>query len=148
MLSFRFKNAFLAVSMLAVLLVGSSFAAWGQATSGNIAGTVVDNSGAVIASASVTAINVATGVATTVQATKVGESTSPTSGRRIRCQGYRFGFATFILKKFAVTLNATSTAHLVLPVASTASTVQVSADAGAPSTPPPHSLNPPSNRKK
>ena len=132
MLSFRFKNAFLAVSMLAVLLVGSSFAAWGQATSGNIAGTVVDSSGAVIASASVTAINVATGVATTVQATKVGEFYIPNlPAGEYDVRGTASGFATFILKKFAVTLNATSTAHLVLPVASTASTVQVSADAGA-----------------
>ena len=39
-----------------MFLVGS-FAAYGQATSGNIAGTVVDKSGAAIANATVTATN-------------------------------------------------------------------------------------------
>ena len=60
MRSFRFKHLVLAVSMLAVALMCGSFTAWSQATSGNIAGTVVDKSGSVIPNASVTATNVAT----------------------------------------------------------------------------------------
>ena len=62
MLSFRFKNAFLAVSMLAVLLVGSSFAAWGQSVSGQITGSVTDPSDAAVAGASVVVTNTGTGV--------------------------------------------------------------------------------------
>ena len=132
MLSFRFKNAFFAVSMLAVLLVGTSFAAWGQATSGNIAGTVVDRSGAVIPNASVTATNVATGVAATAQASKVGDFYIPNLlPGNYNITATASGFASYTLKNFTVALNATSTAHMVLPVASASTVVQVSAEAGA-----------------
>jgi hypothetical protein len=132
MLSFRFKNAILAISLLTALLVGGSFAAWGQATSGNIAGTVVDKSGASIPGASVTATNVATGVSVTVLATKDGDfyiGNLPAATYEV--SGKASGFAIFTLKNFVVNLNATSTAHLVLPVATASTVVQVSAEAGA-----------------
>jgi hypothetical protein len=132
MLSFRFKNAFLAVSMLAVLLVGSSLAAWGQATSGNIAGTVVDRSGAVIPNATVTATNIATGVSASAQASKVGDFYIPNLlPGNYNITATASGFASYTLKNFTVALNATSTAHMVLPVASASTVVQVSAEAGA-----------------
>ena len=73
MLSFRSKHIVLAISMLAVALMCGSFTAWSQATSGNIAGTVVDKSGSVIPNATVTATNIATGFTATVQASKVGD---------------------------------------------------------------------------
>ncbi len=132
MLSFRFKNAILAVSILTALLLGGTFAAWGQATSGDIAGTVVDKSGAVIPNAAVTAKNEATGVSATVQATKVGDFHIPNLlPGSYDVSASASGFATFTLKNFVVNLNATSTAHFVLPVATASTVVQVSADAGA-----------------
>ena len=132
MLFFRFRNAILAVTILAALSLGGTLAAWGQATSGDISGTVVDNSGAVIPSATVIAKNMATGVAATVQATKVGDFHIPNlPPGNYDISASATGFATFTLKNFVVTLNATSTAHFVLPVATTSTVVQVSADAGA-----------------
>ena len=132
MLSFRFKKAIIAISLLTALLLGGNFAAWSQATSGDIVGTVVDRSGAAIPGASVTATNVATGVASTVQASKVGDFHIPNLlAGNYNVSASAAGFATFTLKNFVVTLNATSTANLVLPVATASTVVQVSAEAGA-----------------
>jgi hypothetical protein len=126
-----FKNAFFAVSLIAVLLFGGCFAAMGQATSGDIVGTVLDRSGAAISGAAVTAINTDTGVSTTVQASKVGEFRIPNLlPGNYDISASANGFATFTLKNFTVTLNSTGTARLVLPVATTSTNVQVSAEAG------------------
>jgi hypothetical protein len=131
MQSFRFKNAFLAINFLVALLIGVSVAAWGQATSGDIVGTVVDRSGAAIPNASVTATNVATGVAASVQANKVGDfRISNQLPGSYNISASATGFATFTLKNFTVELNKTSTARMVLPVANTSTVVQVSAEAG------------------
>jgi hypothetical protein len=132
MLSFRFKKAIVAISLLTALLLGGNFAAWSQATSGDIVGTVLDRSGAAIPGASVTATNVATGVASTVQASKVGDFHIPNLlPGNYNVSASAAGFATFTLKNFVVTLNATSTANLVLPVATASTVIQVSAEAGA-----------------
>jgi hypothetical protein len=131
MLSFRFKKAFFAVSFLLVLLISGSFAAWSQATSGDIVGTVLDRSGAAIPGASVTVTNVATGVTAIVQASKVGDFHIPNLlPGNYNVSASAAGFATFTLKNFTVTLNSTSTARLVLPVATASTVVQVSAEAG------------------
>src|SRR5664280_781449 len=131
MLSFRFKKAIVAISLLTALLLGGNFAAWSQATSGDIVGTVLDRSGAAIPGASVTATNVATGVASTVQASKVGDFHIPNLlGGNYNVSASAAGFATFTLKNFTVTLNSTGTARLVLPVATTSTVVEVSAEAG------------------
>lgn len=126
-----FKNAFFAVSLIAVLLFGGCFAAMGQATSGDIVGTVLDRSGAAISGAAVTATNTDTGVSTTVQATKLGEFRIPNLlPGNYDISASASGFATFTLKNFVVTLNSTGTARMVLPVATTSVNVQVSAEAG------------------
>ncbi|HZL51318.1 MAG TPA: carboxypeptidase regulatory-like domain-containing protein [Terracidiphilus sp.] len=131
MLSFRFKKAIIAISLLTALLIGGNFAAWSQATSGDIVGTVLDRSGAAIPAASVTATNVATGVASTVQASKVGDFHIPNLlPGNYNVSASAAGFATFTLKNFTVTLNSTGTARLVLPVATTSTVVEVSAEAG------------------
>ncbi|HEV2485977.1 MAG TPA: TonB-dependent receptor [Terracidiphilus sp.] len=131
MLSFRFKKAFFAVSFLLVLLISGSFAAWSQSTSGDIVGTVLDRSGAAIPGASITVTNIATGVSATVQASKVGDFHIPNLlPGNYNVSGSATGFATFTLKNFTVTLNSTSTARLVLPVATASTVVQVSAEAG------------------
>ena len=132
MQSIRFKKAILAISLLVTVLLGGGLVAWSQATSGNIAGTVVDKSGAAISGASVTVTNVATNVSATVQATKTGDFYVPNLlPGAYDVTGRASGFATFSLKNFVVNLNATSTAHLVLPVATASTIVEVSADAGA-----------------
>jgi hypothetical protein len=131
MQSFRFKNAFFAVSLIAVLLFGGCFAAMGQATSGDIVGTVLDRSGAAISDAAVTATNTATGVAVTVQSSKVGDFRIPNLlPGNYNISASASGFATFTLKNFTVTLNSTGTARLVLPVANASTNIQVSAEAG------------------
>ena len=131
MLSFRFKSVILAVSILCILMLGGSFAAWSQATSGDVVGTVVDTSGAAIPSASVTATNTATGVATVVRSGGTGDFHIP----NLLPGNYNItasapSFSTFTLKNFTVTLNSTSTARMVLPVATASTVVQVSAEAG------------------
>jgi hypothetical protein len=117
---------------MAAMLLGGSYAACGQATSGNIAGTVIDKSGAAIANATVTATNAATGVSASAQASNVGDFAIPNLlPGTYNVSASASGFATFTLKNFVVNLNTTSTAHLVLPVATASTVVQVSADAGA-----------------
>jgi Carboxypeptidase regulatory-like domain len=132
MRAFRLNSTFLAINLIAAMLLGCSYAACGQATSGNIAGTVVDKSGAAIANATVTATNAATGVSATAQASNVGDFAIPNLlPGTYNVSASASGFATFTLKNFVVNLNTTSTAHLVLPVATASTVVQVSADAGA-----------------
>jgi hypothetical protein len=130
---FRFQSSILALSILvaALLFVGNR-AAWSQATSGDIVGTVVDRSGAAISGASVTATNVATGVSSTAETSNVGEFHIPNLlPGSYNVTGSATGFASFTLKGFTVQLNNTATARLVLPVATASSSVEVSADAAA-----------------
>lgn len=130
---FRLQSAVLAMTLMAVaVLLGGYRVAWSQSTSGDVVGTVQDHSGAVIAGATVTAKNVATGVTTTVQANKVGDfHISNLLPGYYNITGSATGFAAFTLKDFAVQLNNTATAKLVLPVASASVNVEVSAEAPA-----------------
>ena len=132
MRSFRIRPSFLTFSFLVALFLGTLPGAWGQATSGDIAGTVLDRSGAAIAGASVTAKNVATGVSATVTTNTVGDFhiTNLLAGS-YDITGSAPGFSTFVLRNFQVMLNATATARLVLPVATASTSVEVSAEAAA-----------------
>ena len=106
--------------------------AYGQATSGDIVGTVLDRSGAVIPDATVTATNEATGVSAKVQAGKTGDFHIPNLlPGKYSVIGSAAGFADFTLKGLDVTLNKTVTARLILPVAASNTVIQVSAEAGA-----------------
>ena len=131
MLFFRFKKAFFVLNFLAVLLLGTSLAAWGQATSGDIVGTVLDSSGAAIPNAAVKATNTATGVTATAQSGSIGDfRISNLLPGNYNVSASANGFATYTLKNFVVNLNSTATARMVLPVATTSSVVEVSAEAG------------------
>jgi outer membrane receptor protein involved in Fe transport len=129
----NFHRTALALTFLAVaLLLGVQPAAWSQTTSGDIVGTVLDNTGAAIANAKVTAKNIATGVTTTVDTNKTGDyHIANLLPGTYNISGSAAGFATYTLKNFAVALNSTGTAKLVLPVASSNTVVEVSADASA-----------------
>jgi hypothetical protein len=129
----RLQGLVLALSFLAIaVFLGGDRVAWAQSTSGDIVGSVLDHSGAAISGATVTAKNVATEVATTVQANKVGEfHISNLLPGNYNITGSANGFAAFTLKDFLVQLNNTGTAKLVLPVASASINVEVSAEAPA-----------------
>ena len=103
-----------------------------QLTTGDIAGTVSDQSGAVIAKATVTATNDATGVKSTVSSTSSGDFhfVSLPAGM-YTLQASAQGFSPFTLKGFQVQLNNTATAKMVLSVGEAATSVQVSAEAEA-----------------
>ncbi|HEU5352656.1 MAG TPA: carboxypeptidase regulatory-like domain-containing protein [Terracidiphilus sp.] len=129
----RMKWAAFATAMLALLLsMCATPAAWSQLTSGDVVGSVLDKSGAVIGDATVTATNVATGVVTKTTADKLGEFRIPNlPAGTYNITATAPGFAVFTLKNFQVELNATATARMVLPVASASTSVEVSADSYA-----------------
>lgn len=119
--------AILSFAVIPVLLAPSSLLA--QATSGNIVGTVTDQSGAGIPNAAVTATNIGTGVE--------NKSTTNASGEfridnlpagQYNLLGAAPGFSPFKLQNFTVTLNQTSTAKLGLALAGNSTRVEVSAE--------------------
>ena len=134
MLSFR-KS--LASALLSVALAGGVLTATftpqialAQATTGNIAGLVVDPSGAVISGAKIQALNVATGVETDAVSNAAGEFTiSNVPAGRYNITGSASGFQTFLLKDFEVKLSETVSARIPLTVGSQATNVEVSAQA-------------------
>jgi hypothetical protein len=104
---------------------------WGQATSGDLVGTVVDNTGALVPNAKVTATNVATNVSTSTTTNANGE--------------YRFGnlqVGTYNVRADAqgfapksvqvlVELNKTATGRIGLEVGPASTTVEVTGAAPA-----------------
>ncbi len=118
----------------AILLVGlaSQINAFGQLTSGDIAGTVLDSAGAAVGQATITAINLST--STEYQATS-GASGEFHIGNlpagNYDVTGSANGFSKFILKGLTVKLNEQTTAKLVLQVAATSTQIEVDAQAGA-----------------
>lgn len=117
--------------VLALLLLASAVA-FGQAISGDVIGTVVDKTGAVVPAATVTAVNTATGVKATTTSTSSGE--------------YRFGnlsigtyditasakgFATAAVKDVVVSLNKTVAIKVTLAPASVSTQVDVTEAAAA-----------------
>ena len=122
------------ICALCALLFGAANPArlGAQLTSGDVAGSVQDSKGAVIPGSTVTATNVATGVATTVTTNGQGEFHIPNLlAGMYNISGTASGFSAYTLKNFAVVLNSTSTARLILPVASASATAEVYADANA-----------------
>jgi hypothetical protein len=100
-----------------------------QITSGDLEGTVRDKTGAVIANATVVAVNEDTKISYTAVSTAAGEIhifNLPAGNYDLTATAA--GFSTFVLKGFQIDLNKRSTANLTLSVASTMS-VEVSANA-------------------
>ena len=115
-----------------VATMGLGSYAFAQLTTGDIVGTVTDESGAAISGATIDAINDATGVKVEVRSSSSGEFhiTSLPAGS-YTVVGSAPGFAAFSLRGFEVQLNNTATAKLVLPVGKASTSVQVSAEAAA-----------------
>ena len=108
----------------------SASLAFGQATSGDLVGTVRDATGAAVPNAAITVTNEGTGVKTQVTANSQGEY------RAINLlpgtydvQSSATGFQPVLLKGVAVTLNSTATADVKLAVGSDTTVVEVTSDA-------------------
>jgi hypothetical protein len=111
-----------AVLLIFVLVPG----AFSQATDGNLVGSVMDSSGAVIGKASIEALNVATGVKYSTQS--LGDGTYRINNLPVGRYDVTVtapNFTTNTIKGFAIELNRTSTANVTLQVASVSQTVEV-----------------------
>src|SRR5437868_3265029 len=122
-----------ALGAVAVALMMAALAApgFGQATDGNLVGTVVDASGATIPNVSVTIENRATGVKTSSKSGVDGQyrfNNIPIGQYDITFTAS--GFGTSSLKGISIELNKTTTANGTLQVGTVATTLEVS-DAGA-----------------
>src|SRR6266853_1743605 len=116
--------------VFAVLFCAMLFAqfCFGQASDGNIVGTVVDVSGAVVPNANVELLNLATGVKNSTTTDSAGSyrfGNVPIGTYTITVSAP--GFTTTSLKNVQVELSKTTTANLTVQVGTVSSTVEVSA---------------------
>ena len=116
------------LSLIAILIFATTVS-FGQAASGNLTGVVKDASGGVIANATITVSNMATGISVAVTSDKSGEYHAVnllpgTYDIKIETAG----FAPFLLKGVAISLNKTSTEDATLS-AGTSTSVEVQAQA-------------------
>jgi hypothetical protein len=98
----------------------------GQAVSGDLVGTITDQSGAAVSNATVTAANVGTGVKTTTRSNSRGEyrfGNLPVGHYDISASSA--GFNDAVTHNFDVELNKTATANLVLSIAGATTSVEV-----------------------
>ena len=126
-LLFRFAKI---VSVLSLLLLVPVFA-FGQAISGDVVGTVKDNSGAVVADASVEATNLGTGFKTTVKSNTGGEFhfvNLPAGHYSVKASG---GGLAGTIADVEVQLNHTVTANVIATPTSSTTTVEVNEQAAA-----------------
>jgi hypothetical protein len=122
---------FLGIALFSLLAISVPLAAFGQITSGNLSSTIKDSTGAVISSATITAIN---------EDTKVSYTGSSSSNGEARIGNLPFGsyditasapgFKDFTLVGVRINVNKTDSETFTLATASTSSTVNVSAEAG------------------
>jgi hypothetical protein len=115
--------------MLVALSLGSR-CSYGQATTGTLVGTVVDNTGAAIANTQITVVNQATQVSFTKTANGTGEyrlTDLPAGLYKISATSQ--GFAVSSVKDFRIDANKSSTLTTTLSPASSTTTVEVSAEA-------------------
>ena len=120
------------VAVFAALSIISTPPVYAQATSGDVTGSVLDSSGAVVPNVLVTAQNEATGIRTSATTTavgvyrlnnlQVGTYTLATSAP---------GFSPVSVRNVAVQLSTTITQNLTLQVTGTSTTVEVTAASAA-----------------
>jgi hypothetical protein len=120
-----FKTMTAALALLSLVAVASS-GAYGQAISGNLVGTVVDSSSAVVANASVEATKIDTGITTTTTTGNTGAyrfENLPVGTYRIIVKSS--GFKTAI-QQVDVVLNQTGTLNITMTLGATSETIEVS----------------------
>jgi len=130
-MSNRYSWKMLGFVVLALVLSVTSLT-HAQVVSGNIAGTVVDKTGATVPKAKVTAVNADTGFARTVEASGQGEfliPDLPVGSYNIAVEAT--GFAKTEVANFPVELNKTSTLSVLLEVKAGSVTIEVAANANA-----------------
>jgi hypothetical protein len=113
--------------LIAVVCLHFSPRLLGQATSGDVTGTVVDASGGAIVHATVTAENTETGVRTEAATTSTGQyrlSNLPVGVYNLTATAP--GFATASLKELRVELNKALTVNVTLTVGTVSTAVEVS----------------------
>ena len=118
-------------ALLTPLILVSAFAnAYGQATNGNIIGSVLDASGAAVSNASVQSENAATAVKVTTTTDSSGLyrlSNLPVGSYKVTASAA--GFTSTAVDGAQVALNVTSTVNITMQVGTVSSTVEVSAAA-------------------
>lgn len=110
---------------LVMFVIWTAFAA-AQSTSGNIAGTVYDRSGAIVANASIVAKNEATGVETSALSTSSGQyrlDNLPVGPYSLTVSVT--GFAKLEMTGILVSLNQTVTSNAILQIQQAATSVEV-----------------------
>ena len=125
-------NKLLTCLVCAIVLAGLAPLSFGQATDGNLVGTVVDASGGMVPNANVVITNVATGVKTEAATSSGGEyrfNNIPVG--RYNMTASASGFANATISNLTVELNKTLTANVTLQVGSVSATVEVSEAAAA-----------------
>jgi outer membrane receptor protein involved in Fe transport len=123
----RFYARVFPAALLAVL---SALGALAQSTGGRIMGRVTDPSGAVIAGASVTISNDATGVSNDTQTSKSGDYAFPTVAVGTYTIDFEAtGFKKLTRKQVALDLNQTLTVNGTLQLGAATETVEVTSEA-------------------
>ncbi len=123
------SRGFLAVLSVMVLVLGLAVASnvSAQIISGDLVGTILDKTGAVVPGASVEAINVETGIKYATTGNSLGEyriSNLPVGTYNVSASSSNF--ATTTVNGFKVELNKTSTLPITLEVKGAVTTVEVS----------------------
>ena len=123
------KKLFMSLAMLALVLAYGS-AALGQATTGQIVGSVADSTGALLPCAKVVAMNVNTGVSYPATASSKGEfSIFNVLTGTYDITASASGFAPSTTKDFTVDVNKTSTADFKLAASGASTSVEVTSEA-------------------
>jgi len=116
------------LALLSLMALGSGLA-FGQAISGNIVGTVIDSSSAVVTNASVEATNLGTGLTTSATTNTTGGyrfDNLPVGSYKIIVKASGFRTTTVAVE---ILLNQTGTANVTLSPGASSETVEVSGEA-------------------
>ena len=124
------KRFFLPAVLFLILFGLLTSAADAQQSSGNLVGTVADQSGALVSNAEVIVTNVDTGITTVVRSNNSGQyRAGGLLPGRYEISATAQGFATTKLQGIQIQLNLTATTNVVLPVNGTTTTVEVAEEA-------------------
>src|SRR5215467_14271315 len=118
------------LAVIALLAFASH--AFGQASDGNLVGTIADATGAGVPNANVTIKNAATGIQTATKTTQTGEYRfNNIAVGQYDLSAQAAGFTTARLGNLSIELNKTATVNLTLQLGAVSATVEVSEAAAA-----------------